>query len=83
MRKVKSVSGEYLNTDLGLISFKKWFERKIRYNNNIKFINSSFGAHIEGTQHMKLEDAEKLYMAADLDIRNRINIINNSQNLLK
>lgn len=36
MRKVKSVSGEYLNTDLGLISFKKWFERKIRYNNNIK-----------------------------------------------
>ena len=77
MRKVKSVNGEYLNTDLGLISFKKWFEKKIRQSDRI-FINSSFGADIEGTLHMPLEEAEKNYMKTDLDIRNRINGIINS-----
>lgn len=77
MRKVKSVSGEYLNTDLGLISFKKWFENKIRKSDRV-FINSSFGADIEGTQHMPLEEVEQKYMKIDLDIRNRISRIINS-----
>lgn len=77
MRKVKSVSGEYLNTDLGLISFKKWFEKKIRQSDRV-FINSSFGADIEGTQHMPLEEAEQKYMKIDLDIRHKISRIINS-----
>lgn len=77
MRKVKSVSGNYLNTDLGLLSFKKWFENKIKLNKRI-FINSSFGAEIYGATHMSIEEVSEKYIHSDLNINEKIsNILSN------
>lgn len=55
-KKVLGVDGTYLNTTSGMLEFKKGIERLIENNKNIKFINSSKGARIEGTIEMDLKN---------------------------
>ncbi|WP_434296950.1 motility associated factor glycosyltransferase family protein [Clostridium sporogenes] len=52
---VIGVDDKALNTTLGMLEFKRNIERLIKENVNIKFINSSKGARIEGTVEMDLE----------------------------
>ncbi|NLK98687.1 MAG: motility associated factor glycosyltransferase family protein [Epulopiscium sp.] len=56
-RKVKGQNGEWLDTTLGLLSFKHWIENKIKDNPQIEFINATEGgAFIEGCKHMPLQN---------------------------
>lgn len=56
-RKVKDHNGEWLDTTLGLLSFKHWIENKIKDNPQIEFINATEGgAYIEGCKHMSLQN---------------------------
>ncbi len=56
-RKVKGQNGEFLDTSLGLLSFKHWIENKIKDNPHIEFINATEGgAFIEGCKHMTLQN---------------------------
>ena len=62
MKKVKSVSGEYIPTTLALLSFKWWIERKIRKTKGVKFINATEGgAYIKGCEHRTLESVLNQY----------------------
>lgn len=58
-QKVLGVDGTYLNTTSGMLEFKKGIEKLIGKNKDIKFINSSKGARIEGTIEMELKDLIK------------------------
>ena len=61
-RKVKGQNGEFLDTTLGLLSFKHWIENKIR-DNLVEFINATEGrAYIEGCKHISLQDFIDQYM---------------------
>ena len=55
MKTVKGVNGECLNTTQGYITFKNKIESLIRENPQIKFINCSKGAYIEGASHVNFE----------------------------
>ncbi|MBE6062713.1 MAG: motility associated factor glycosyltransferase family protein [Clostridium butyricum] len=55
-QRVKGVNGQILQTTRGLIGFKNGIEALIRANKNVQFINCSYGAQINGTDHMKLKD---------------------------
>lgn len=48
-RRVKNVRGEYMDTTLEYLKFKRWFEQQIEKYPDILFYNASLGAHIEGT----------------------------------
>lgn len=49
MKRVKSVSGEWVYTDLLFESYRIWIEKKIKEHPHVKFYNlSTCGAHIEG-----------------------------------
>lgn len=56
IRTVKSVNGGRINTAQGYIRFKFKIERLMRRNTNVKFINCSKGAFIEGAEHLKFEN---------------------------
>ena len=56
IRKVLGVDGEMLETCDGYLVFKHKIEQIIYANANIKFINCSHGAQIEGTISMHLND---------------------------
>lgn len=57
MRKVKGQNGELLDTTLGLLSFKRWIENKIKDTVDVEFINATEGgALIEGCKNMKLSE---------------------------
>ncbi|MCW6110442.1 hypothetical protein [Clostridium sporogenes] len=58
-QKVLGVEGTHLNTTSGMLEFKKGIEKLIEKNKDIKFINSSKGARIEGTIEMELKDLIK------------------------
>ncbi|ADZ21251.1 Conserved hypothetical protein [Clostridium acetobutylicum EA 2018] len=59
IKKVRSVDGEYLETNEGFLYFKSWIEQKIMKSKDIEFINCSSGAEIKGTIASKLIDAIK------------------------
>lgn len=62
-RKVKGQNGEWLDTTLGLLSFKHWIENKIKDHPHIEFINATEGgAYIEGCRHMPLQDFIEEYI---------------------
>lgn len=50
--KVKSVSGEMLETKTGYLIFKDGIEKLIQKNKQINFYNCSHGAYIEGAENM-------------------------------
>ena len=56
MRRVMGVNGVELETCDGYLVFKHKIEQLILKNDEIKFINCSSGAVIDGTYYMKLED---------------------------
>ncbi|KEH88689.1 MULTISPECIES: motility associated factor glycosyltransferase family protein [Clostridium] len=53
---VKSVDGTMIETTKGYIYFKEQIERLIELNKNVKFINCSKGAFINGAKHMEFKD---------------------------
>lgn len=55
IKKIKGVNGKLVNTNQGYIIFKNRIESLIYENNNIKFINCSNGAHIEGAYHINFD----------------------------
>ncbi|MDO4720811.1 MAG: DUF115 domain-containing protein [Peptostreptococcaceae bacterium] len=55
-RKVLDVSGNYIDTTLEYLSYKRWFEEQIRNHPQIEFYNASKGAHIEGTKVIECSD---------------------------
>ena len=57
---VKGVKGEMLETSQGYLIFKHKIEQLIGRNNNIKYINCSEGACIEGTEYIEFEKYIKL-----------------------
>lgn len=58
-KKVMGVSGDQLDTTPVFLYFKNWIENKIKEHRDIRFINCSNGARIEGTKEMTLKDAIK------------------------
>ncbi|EDS76681.1 protein of unknown function [Clostridium botulinum C str. Eklund] len=52
---VKGIDGSMLETTSGYIYFKEQIERLIEINKDVKFINCSKGAFIEGAEHIELE----------------------------
>ncbi|HOQ17418.1 MAG TPA: DUF115 domain-containing protein [Defluviitaleaceae bacterium] len=72
-RKVKGQNGEFLDTTLGLLSFKHWIENKIRDNPRVEFINATEGgAYIEGCKHMSLQDFIDQYIDFSSPIDKRL-----------
>jgi len=57
LKKVLGVEGYLLDTTPVLLYFKNWIENTIRENPNVKFINCSKGAMIEGTIEMEILEA--------------------------
>ncbi|WP_294182016.1 motility associated factor glycosyltransferase family protein [uncultured Clostridium sp.] len=53
-KKVKSVSGEILNTRYEYLNFKHSIEKEIENNPRVKFVNCSSGAEISGTEDIEL-----------------------------
>lgn len=59
---VKGQNGEQLQTYSNFIMYKEHFEKKIKENKKLTFINATEGgAYIEGAEHMPLSEAIKLY----------------------
>lgn len=56
---IKSVDGTMLETTKGYIYFKEQIERLIELNKNVKFINCSKGAFINGAIHMNFKEYVK------------------------
>ena len=56
LKKVKGTDGDIVYTNQGYITFRNKIEALIRANNDIKFINCSKGAFINGAEHMKFDD---------------------------
>ncbi|KLU65067.1 hypothetical protein DEAC_c30340 [Desulfosporosinus acididurans] len=54
--KVLGVNGELLDTNSGLLSYKRWIERTIAANPQVIFINASKGAKIKGTIEKNLDE---------------------------
>lgn len=54
LKEVKGINGNILYTNQGYITFKNRIEALIRANSNIKFINCSRGAYINGAEHINL-----------------------------
>ncbi|MDF2882751.1 MAG: putative transrane anchored flag10 domain protein [Clostridiaceae bacterium] len=54
-RKVLGVDGNMLDTNMGLLEFKRNIEKIINLNPNVEFINCSKGAKIRGTKERELE----------------------------
>lgn len=58
-KKVLGVTGNMINTNDGYMYFKRQIEKEIEQNPNVKFINCSKGARINGTIEMELLDVIK------------------------
>lgn len=56
LKQIKGVDGNVVYTNQGYITFKNKIEALIRKNKNVKFINSSKGAFIEGTSNIVFEE---------------------------
>lgn len=61
IRTIKGVDGKKVNTAQGYIRFKFKIEGLIRKNPNVKFINCSKGAFIEGAEHMEFKKLFNCY----------------------
>ena len=76
MRKVPGWNNTEVSTTLGMLSFKRWIQSRIRNEHNITFINSTEGgALIEGFQHMPFCDAKARYLTQDHNIDEIINLV--------
>lgn len=58
---VKDINGKKIRTSPLLNLYREEFEQLILTMRNIRFINSSYGAHISGTEAMNFRDALALY----------------------
>lgn len=54
LRKVEGVDGGIVYTSKSLDSFRHWIERRIREEKNVRFINTSKGANIQGMENLML-----------------------------
>ncbi len=68
MRKVQGIDGKILNTTLGMLSYKKTIENRIKDEKTRTFINcTQGGAKIEGALHMTFEEATGKYFYQKYD----------------
>lgn len=80
MRKVKGQDGELLNTTLGLLSYKRWIENRIRDEADVVFINSTEGgAFIKGAKHISLKETIDTYLTRSYHIKGMIDSVINNQ----
>lgn len=56
LKKVKAVSGEWVETAKNLDIYRHWIERRIRSVEDVAFINISEGAFIEGMENISLQE---------------------------
>lgn len=56
VNRVKSVNGEMIPTSEGLKVFKRWIEKKIEFNDEIKYFNCSRGSDIKGTRYVDIKN---------------------------
>ncbi|MCX7748437.1 MAG: DUF115 domain-containing protein [Clostridia bacterium] len=73
MRTVKGIHNETLYTTIGMLSFKRWIEKRIDEEKGITFINATEGgAKIEGAKHIPLEKAIYAYLTREYDFKEMI-----------
>lgn len=69
MRIVKNYLGEELPTTLGMLSFKRWIQKRVSREQQITFINATEGgAFIEGFKHMSFEEVIYNYLNINYEI---------------
>lgn len=80
MRRVQGWNNTEVPTSLGLLSFNRWMQSRVRDENNITFINSTEGgALIKGFRHIPLYDVIAKYMNQDYNIKEIINRVTGLQ----
>ena len=60
LEQVKSVKGEWIETAKNFNVYRHWIERRIRNIENVKIVNISNGACIEGMENYPCEDIEDI-----------------------
>jgi hypothetical protein len=76
MRKVKGWGNEDIPTNLGMVSFNRWIQNRIRDERGITFINATEGgAFIDGLMHMPFAEVIKHYLTKPHNIKQKLDEI--------
>lgn len=73
MRRVKGWNNEDVPTSLGMISFNRWIQSRVRNEDGTMFINATEGgAYIDGLKHMRLQEVVDKYLHQDFNVYEKI-----------